>query len=173
MLQVRADVRLEYVPLVQSGQPVEIETASSKETLYGVVLNATSSANIQKNTLEVKVAITDPPPTIRPEMLVTTTFIAPPTENSGEESEESERLLVPRQLVEQGEAGSTVWIVDGDGLARKRGVGLGRAGTADLVEVVSGLNPTDKLISSGRESLQDGDRVTISGEDNSLGLAAR
>ncbi|MBW3598327.1 MAG: HlyD family secretion protein, partial [Planctomycetes bacterium] len=69
MLQVRVDVRLEDVPLVASGQPVTIETASSAEALYGAVLLPTSKANIQKNTLEVKVAIHDPPPTVRPEML--------------------------------------------------------------------------------------------------------
>lgn len=172
-LQVRADVRLEDVPLVQPGQPVQIETASSKVPLLGVVLLPTSSANIQKNTLEVKVTIQDPPPTITPEMLVTATFLAPPPPKSNpDESEEEERLLVPRSLVESAEDSATVWIVDASGIARKRSVELGRAGTADLVEVVQGLAPTDKLISGGREGLNDGDRITITGEDQSLGLTA-
>lgn len=171
-LQVRADVRLEDVPLIQPGQPVQIETASSKEPLKGVVLSATSSANIQKNTLEVKVAIQDPPPTITPEMLVSTTFLAPPQAKSDQdESQEEERILVPRSLVESTGNSATVWIVDASGIARKRSVELGKAGTAELVEVTNGLAPTDKLISGGREALSDGDRITITGEDQSLGLA--
>lgn len=173
MLQVRADVRLEDVPLVQSGQPVQIETASAKEPIQGHVLYATSQANIQKNTLEVKVAITAPPSTIRPEMLVTTTFLAPEQPGTeSEDSEQQERLLVPRQLVESAGDGQLVWIADPSGVARRKSVRLGKAGTEDLVEVVEGLTPTDRLISGGHEGLSDGDRITISGEDGSIGIAA-
>ncbi|MCA9150398.1 MAG: HlyD family efflux transporter periplasmic adaptor subunit, partial [Planctomycetales bacterium] len=76
-LQVRADVRLEDVPLVTPGAPVEIKTASSNHAIEGRVLQSTSSANIQKNTLEVKVELIAPPISVRPEMLVTAAFFAP------------------------------------------------------------------------------------------------
>lgn len=171
MLQVRADVRLEDVPLVQPGQPVEIETASAEKPIAGTVLIPTSSANIQKNTLEVKVAIDAPPPTIRPEMLVTATFLAPPQKSSEEDgSQESERLLIPRQLVQSDEGGSFVWLADGSGRARRQAVELGKAGTEELVEAVQGIRPTDKLISSGLQGLEPGTRVEIVGEDARMGL---
>lgn len=171
-LQVRADVRLEDVPMVVPGQPVRIETASSKEPIDGTVLYPTSAANIQKNTLEVKVAINQPPQTIRPEMLVTATFLAPeqPKPNS-DESEQQERLLVPRTLVQKAGEGHSIWIVDASGFARQRTVRLGQAGTETLVEVVEGLAPTDKLITTPREGLAEGDRVEISSDDPSLGIA--
>ncbi|MBW3540077.1 MAG: HlyD family efflux transporter periplasmic adaptor subunit [Planctomycetes bacterium] len=162
MLQVRADVRLEDVPLVEPGQPVEIETASAKGPLAGRVLYATSSANVQKNRLEVKVALDSPPPTLRPEMLVRATFLAPPTETDpSDASQEQERLLVPRELVDSSGESSTVWVAEPQGLARRRSVRLGRAGTAELIEVTDGLVPTDKLIAGGREGLTDGDRIAI------------
>jgi RND family efflux transporter MFP subunit len=171
MLQVRADVRLEDVPLVQPGQPVEIETASAEKAITGTVLAPTSSANIQKNTLEVKVALDDPPPTIRPEMLVTATFIAPPQASwDGQESENDERLLIPRRLVLSGGGGTSVWIVAADGTARRQAIELGKAGTEELIEVVDGIRPTDKLIASGYQGLEPGTRVTISGEDPALGV---
>jgi len=169
-LQVRADVRLEDVPLVQPGQPVEIETASSMEPLRGTVLTATSAANIQKNTLEVKVAIDSPPASIRPEMLVTATFLAPASTTEQDESNDYERLLVPRQLVETTEEGSTVWIVTPDGLAHRQTITLGKAGTEQLVEVTAGIQPTDRLIASDRQALKPDERVTISGEDVALGI---
>lgn len=173
MLQVRADVRLEDVPLVQPGQPVQIETASAREPIQGHVLYATSQANIQKNTLEVKVAITSPPSTIRPEMLVTTTFLAPELpETKPDGSEEPERLLVPRQLVESSGEGHSIWIADPSGVANRKSVRLGNAGTDDLVEVVEGLTPTDRLITGGREGLNSGDRITITGEDSTIGTTA-
>ena len=171
LLQVRVDVRLEDVPLVQPGQPVEIETASAKEPLQGQVLSATSQANIQKNTLEVKVAITAPPLTIRPEMLVTTTFLAPQQpESESEGPDERERLLVPRQLVESSGGEASVWLADPSGVARRQSVRLGRAATEELVEVVEGVTPTDRLISGGREGLNHGDRITITGEDGAIGM---
>ena len=47
----------------------------------------------------------------------------------------------------------------------------GRAGTEDLVEIVSGLTPTDKLISGGREGLDQGDRISVTAEDAMLGIS--
>ncbi len=169
-LQVRADVRLEDVPLVQPGQPVEIETASSKELIQGIVLLPTSSANVQKNTLEVKVAIDHPPATIRPEMLVTATFLAPPKPSSEkDESQESARLLVPRSLILNEEGTTSIWIVTADQTAEKRAITLGKAGTEELIEVSVGLTPTDKLIASGQQGLDTGMAVTITGEEPGLG----
>jgi RND family efflux transporter MFP subunit len=165
MMQVRADVRLEDVPLVEVGQPVEVQTASWKEPIQGVVLRPTSAANIQKNTLEVKVALTNPPENIRPEMLVTATFLAPPKPESKQASKEQERLLIPRKFVEASSGSSSVWIVDAAGLARRRAIQLGKAGSDELVEVVSGLTPTDKLIASGVDGLEDGDAVQVSSQD--------
>lgn len=167
MLQVRADVRLDDVSQVQPNQPVRIETASVKTPLTGFVLQATSIANIQKNTLEVKVAIQDPPGTIRPEMLVTATFLAPPQiQKSGEVETQSERLLIPKQLLADG--GQSVWIVAPTGVAELRSVRLGQASSNGLVEVLEGLTPTDKIISGGRDGLQMGDRITVTGDDAAL-----
>ena len=106
-------------------------------------------------------------------MLVTATFLAPESPGGDPEESERERLLVPRQLVESGGDGHTVWVADASGTARLKIVRLGRAGTAELVEVLEGLTPTDRLIVGGREGLTDGERITISGEDASIGVAAR
>ena len=173
-LQVRADVRLEDVSLVVPGQPVEIETASSKEKIIGRVLLPTSAANIQKNTLEVKVALDNPPPAIRPEMLVTATFLAPPQVILPSDDEPyKERMLIPRQLVQSEGENHSVWVVDPGGIARRKAITLGNAGTKELVEVVEGISPTDKLISSNQQELESEMRVKIVGEDATIGLSDR
>lgn len=170
MLQVRADVRLENVPLVQPGQPVLVETASSKEPIHGTVLRATSAANVQKNTLEVKIALENPPETVRPEMLVAATFLAPEQAGiSTQVDKKVERILIPRQLVDSTSGSPIVWIITADGRADRRGIQLGQAGTDQLVEAI-GLTPTDNLIVSGRETLQPGQLVIVTGEDQTLGL---
>jgi RND family efflux transporter MFP subunit len=169
-LQVRADVRLEDVPRVRPGQAVMIETPAAPDgPLDGEVLFMTSQADIQKNTLQVKVAIKDAPATIRPDMLVQVTFLAPPTPKAGGPASEVLRLLVPRSLVETAEGGTRVWIADqATGVARLKTIKLGLA-SGDLVEVVEGLNAADRLIAGGREGLRDGARITVTGEESAMG----
>ncbi len=169
-LQVRADVRLEDVPMVTRGQPVEIETASSAEVIRGRVLQATSSANIQKNTLEVKVELIDPPLNVRPEMLVTATFLAPAMEVSANGPPETERMFVPSELIRSSDSGAFVWVVDADNRSRQRSVKLGGESADGLVEVQFGLNVTDKLIASGVEELTENSPVNVTGDDRKMGI---
>ncbi|QDT04989.1 Multidrug resistance protein MdtA precursor [Rubripirellula lacrimiformis] len=169
-LQVRADVRLEDVPMVTRGQPVEIETASSSGVIQGRVLQTTSSANIQKNTLEVKVELIDPPSTVSPEMLVTATFLAPVVESARSEATETERMFVPQQLVQSGDSGAYVWIVDSDERAQQRSVEVGSAGAGGLVEITSGLDVTDKLIAGGVDEVTENGPVKVTGDDQTIGV---
>ncbi|TWT75230.1 efflux RND transporter periplasmic adaptor subunit [Allorhodopirellula solitaria] len=169
-LQVRVDVRLEDVPLVIQGQEVEIETASSKQVIKGRVLQSTSSANIQKNTLEVKVELLNPPVTVSPQMLVTATFLAPLTDQELQQDEATERVFVPSSLVTQGDDGASVWIVDADETAQQRRIEIGSESPDGLVEIKSGLQVTDKIISSGRDRLEQGTAVEVTGDDATMGI---
>jgi HlyD family secretion protein len=171
-LQARVDVRLDDVGKVTPGQKVQVETAALPgRSLAGHVLTATSRADIQKNTLSVKVAVAEPPPTLKPDMLCQVTFLAPPRPATpAKEGAEPCRLLVPKQLVESSSEGSRVWVADlPGGRARLRPVRTGLT-AGDLVEVVSGLDATARLIVGGKDGLKDGDRVTVVGEDETLGI---
>lgn len=142
---------------------MRIVTASVKTPLEGVVLQATSIANIQKNTLEVKVPIKNPPATIRPEMLVTATFLAPAKSTSNSEQKSaSERIMIRKDLVASADGGSFVWVAAFDNTAQRRTVRLGRTGENGFVEVAEGLSPTDKLIVDGRDGLDIGQRIAVS-----------
>jgi RND family efflux transporter MFP subunit len=170
-LQVRADVRLEDVPHVLIGQSVQIETPAAKGALTGNVVAVTSLADIQKNTLQVKAAIDNPPPVIKPDMLVQVTFLAPPqaTPAAGE-GEVALRIGVPIELVEGSGDEANVWVADlAAGVARQRKIALGRPISRELVEVTSGLAIGDRLIVTGRESLRDGSRIRVVRADAAMG----
>lgn len=170
-LQVRADVRLEDVARIVPGAPVEIETPAAKGRLRGRVLLPTSSANVQKNTLEVKVELLDPPETVSPEMLVKASFLAPEVPGAAEEpTTQTEQLYVPRSLVTISVDQSTVWIVDGAQQARRTLITTGESTADGLIQVLSGLQVTDRVISTGAEQLTDGARVQIRSEDQTLGM---
>ncbi len=168
-LQVRVDVRFEDIPKVTLRQPVQIDNPALSSPLTGEVLFVGSEADIQKNTLEVKVAIPNPPPVFRPEMLVDVTFLAPVQPERGDEATEEWKLYVPRQLVRDGDDGSYLWVADqSEGVARKKSVETESAGRSGLVEVRNGLNSTSRLIVGGIEDLYDGQRIKVTREDTSL-----
>ena len=175
-MQVRVDVRFEDLPRVGRDQPVQVKSPAWPEALSGRVLFLTSFANVQKNTLAVKVALDAPPSVLKPEMLVDVTFLAPetPKQAPGDGSQlptEEYRLFLPRSVVETGAEGSFVWVADlAQRVARRQPVELGAIQTPTLVEITKGLTAASRIIAGGRESLHDGDRIEVQGEDAQLGM---
>jgi RND family efflux transporter MFP subunit len=164
-LQVRARVYLDDVPKVQLGQRVQIDTPAAGKQLTGEVLAITSLADVQTNSLQVKVTIDDPPDRVKPEMLVSVTFLAPKSDAADASESQKMRVFVPRSLVDTSPHGNAVWVADlSAGVARHKPVRLGSELPGGLVEV-EGLTPGDKLIVGGREALTDGARIRVTGED--------
>jgi len=166
-LQVRVDVRFEDIPKVSLLQPVRIDNPALEEPIMGSVLFVSSEADIQKNTLQVKVGIEVPPDFFKPEMLVDVTFLAPKIKNARKlETKQEMRLYLPGQFIGQGEGGPFVWLADQSaGVARRISITRGSDGNGGLVEIKSGLDIGSRVITSGADGLKDGDRIKIVGED--------
>lgn len=169
-LQVRVDVRFEDLPQTALGQPVKIESPALVEAIVGRVLFPTSFADIQKNTLSVKVAIDEPPELLKPEMLVDVTFLSSgSSDTSKEEPNTLLRIFIPRRLITTDDSGAaSVWIADlAKGVAHRQSVEVRETGSESLVEVASGLTPASRLITSGQIGLNDGDRIHVTKTETS------
>ncbi len=165
MLQVRVDVRFEDLPRIQLGQSVTIGSPAVSSSMEGEVLFLSSEADIQKNTLEVKVAITTPPAVLKPEMLVDVTFLAASSERGIAKPSDRLRLLIPERLVQSTDGKSFVWIAhQSTGVAVRTEIELGPAANDGLVEVTNGLTAASRLVASGHEKLRDGQRIRVTGE---------
>ena len=163
-LQVRVDVRFADVPDVSLGQIVTITNQASEQTIEGRVLFISSEADIQKNTLQIKVRMDDPPEVFKPEMLVDVAFLAAP-EKEQDQARQVERLFVPSEYVRSGESGSFVWVADqSEGIARRVSVTLGKELATGLVEVQGAFNAVDKIIAQSQQTLSEGCRIHITGE---------
>jgi RND family efflux transporter MFP subunit len=170
-LQVRVEVPVTKFQHVRHGQPVEVEVEDvlPGKVLTGTVLYDTRLANVARNSVPVKVSLPDnPPEQLRPEMIASVRFKAPPRKDAPR-AESVRRTVVPRRLlVTEGEQ-VRVWVVDAvTGRAEQRAIELApgeRNRTGESVEVVSGLQPTDKLIATGLEQLKPGLRVQVVGEE--------
>lgn len=166
-LQVRVDVPLADAARVGVGQKARIVVEVLPDrTFEGVVTRVVHQADIQKNTLQVKVAVADPVPDLKPEMLARVQFVGAATAPAGDAPRTAERVFAPEGLLAASGSGrATAWIVDkGRGVAERREVSLGGARQDGWVEVVSGLLPGDVLIDDPPAGLAQGDSVHIVGE---------
>jgi HlyD family secretion protein len=167
MLQIRVDVRFEDIPKVSLGQRVLINNPALHEPLSGSVLFVSSEANIQKNTLQVKVGIDAPSAIFKPEMLVEVTFLSPKPAEPAADAEQVARLYLPQQLVLKDESGPFVWLADqSGGVVRKTPVVTGPAAAGGLVEISRGLSMGSRVVARGHENLTDGSRIRVVSEDS-------
>lgn len=166
-LRVRVDVPQSDIAKLAVGGRAEIMIdGRAGKPYHGEIVRVVEKADIQKVTLQVHVRIEDNDGKLRPEMLAQTRFLARPADgsgatDSGPEARTSDVVEVPARVVDEGRR---LWIVGGvDGRARARAVELG-AQTGEWVEVLSGLNLSDKVIDRGREDLREGDLVRAEGQ---------
>jgi len=171
MLQIRVDVRFEDIPKVSLSQPVQINNPALSQPVTGKVLYISSEADIQKNTLQVKVEIGSLSPLLKPEMLVDVTFLAPALQADASGDQEETRIYIPKKRIEQNELGqSFVWLADqSNSTARRQLIEIESNPSGPLVQVKQGLNLTSHLISSSTESLTPGTRIQITGESDQEG----
>ncbi|QDU77488.1 Cobalt-zinc-cadmium resistance protein CzcB [Bremerella volcania] len=161
-LQVRVDVRFENIPQVSLNQQVTINNPALDQPMVGHVLFISSEADIQKNTLQVKVALPNPPEYFKPEMLVDVTFLAPKLEQQGDASEEEMRIYIPSEMVLNENGQTFAWVADqAAGKARKKSITVVANPSSPMSEVLSGLNLGDRLIFNPPMDLQDDTRIEV------------
>jgi len=163
-LQVRVDVPLADAAVVSVEQEAQVVVdVLPDRTFKGRVTRVVNEADVQKNTLQFKVAITDPEPRLRPEMLARVRILVPARVDAAEGPRQG--LFVPAELVQGGEKESVVMIVDRAGnRAQRRTVTLGESDADGWVEVTAGLHTGDRLLSADAMHLKDGARVRVTGE---------
>jgi len=165
-IQLRVDVPLAEVAKVGVGQSVEVAVEVLPDKVFaGTVTRVMHEANIQKNTLEVKVAIADPAPELRPEMLARARFLS---KSEAPTDRQRQGMFAPASVFRSGGGTVTTWVLkdyDGDrGVARMRTVTLGNRQTDGWVEVLEGLQPADRVITQSSSELKENKRVRVIGE---------
>ena len=82
-------------------------------------------------------------------------------------------LFVLRQLIEEDDQGSFVWLADQSrGVAKKAHVEIVSGMSNGLVQVTGGIAEGSRVISVGKEGIRDGDRIQVTGEDETLGTGS-
>lgn len=166
-LQVRIDVPLAEASKLAVGQMVRLRSGLlADQVFFGEVTRIAGEADLQRNTLQVKVRIVDPDPRLRPEMLCRAEFLAPRTSPESEGGDASVprgglSLFVPETALAAMEGNrATVWRIDESGDRVVAGeVVLGEERRETYRLVIEGLRPGDRVVVDPPADLENGERV--------------
>lgn len=160
-IQVRVDVRQSDLAKVKLGQKVKVMTDAQRNKPYqGTVIRIDPQANLAKDTIQVKIQITNPDDFLHPEMTAAVNF--EPT-NSAEliapATQKSPRILIPRSAVILEGDKQYVFVVR-NSKASKTAVIIGGL-VMDKIEITSGLTRGERVIINNLDKLSDGEEITI------------
>jgi RND family efflux transporter MFP subunit len=139
------------VARVRPGMPARIRhQAGAADAISGQVVRLAPTLDTATRTLRAEVEVANPDGRLRPGMFVEVTVVAERREDVP---------VVPRDAVTEREGTKVVFVLDGQKVARRSVVpGLGDDVT---VEIREGLEPGERIVVRGLETLTDGARVRV------------
>ena len=159
-LEVEVDVNEAYIARIQNGQQARITLDAYPDTAFrGAVRQVVPTADRQRATVQVKVAIVDRDPRILTEMGAKVEFLAPPrpAQVGAAQPVERPRIIVPAEAVRNANGHDVVWIVR-DGRLQSRDVDAGPV-SGNFREIRAGLSGGEQLLVGGIETPKEGQRV--------------
>jgi RND family efflux transporter MFP subunit len=159
-LEVEVDVNEAYIARIRNGQSSRITLDAYPDTSFaGRVRQVVPTADRQKATVQVKVAILDRDPRILPEMGAKVEF----ADGDGGDAAVAapRRVLIPGAAIVQGSDGARVWVV-ANGRAASRSVMPGPV-RGEQMEIRSGLTGGESVILAAPAAIKEGARVRVRG----------
>jgi RND family efflux transporter MFP subunit len=137
---------------VKLGQDVLITNYTLPEdTLKGKVTELSPAISTETRTFSGKIEINNPELKLRPGMFVKCDIIT---------ARKDSAIVIPKDIIMTGGRGKYVFVVGRNSAADDRWITTGIE-NQDYVEVVEGLQPNDRLIIKGFETLRDDSKVKI------------
>ena len=161
-LEVEVDVNEAYIARISGGQQARITLDAYPDTAFrGAVRQVVPTADRQRATVQVKVAIVDRDPRILTEMGAKVEFLEPPRAARAGSADivQRSRIMVPAAAVRAEEGRSVVWIIR-DGRLQRRDVDAGPV-SGSFREIRSGLSGGEQVLVGGVETPREGQRVKV------------
>ncbi|AHG93528.1 efflux transporter, RND family, MFP subunit (plasmid) [Gemmatirosa kalamazoonensis] len=164
-LEVEVDVNEAYIARIAGGRPARITLDAYPDTSFrGRVRQVVPTADRQRATVQVKVAIDDRDPRILPEMGAKVDFLAPAeSSTSGAVAMNGgaarTTLRLPAAAVKTDGGATVVWLVR-DGRLVRRAVQTGPV-SGGYLEVRSGLSGGEQVLVGGVDAPAEGMRVKV------------
>ncbi|MGE5243147.1 MAG: efflux RND transporter periplasmic adaptor subunit [Betaproteobacteria bacterium] len=155
-LEIEVDVNESYINRVRPAQAVEATLDAYPDwRIPAHVIAIIPSADRQKATVKVRIGFDRLDPRMLPDMGVKVSFLR--EEQTGEQA--AVRVLMPKTAARTVDGRTVVFVLHDDRVER-RAVRLGGE-SGDRVEVLSGLQAGERVVTEGPASLKDGDKVSV------------
>jgi RND family efflux transporter MFP subunit len=155
-LRVYVNVPQSYAHLVKPGQEVLVTQQELRgQNFKGEIVRTAGAIDAQTRTMQVEVMLANKAGKLLPGAYVQ---VALPLEGTG-------ALTVPTNVLLFRGEGPRVAVVGPDGKVQLRAVKLGR-NFGQVIELLDGAGPNDKLVLNPADSLNDGDVVSIAQSQN-------
>jgi HlyD family secretion protein len=161
-LQVRVDVPLAEAGKLIVDQPAHIFTAMLPgQNFTGRVTRIVGMADLQRNTLQAKVAIDAPDARLRPDVLCRVEFMSARSPSaSGPTTTGRYALWIPTGALQSDAPEQPVWVVDPlTQTATQRIIKLSTTTRTGFRKVTDGLRANEVVVLSGQAALSEGARV--------------
>ncbi len=162
-LQVRVDVPLSDAGRLFPGMSARVVTAAlAGQTFAGHITRITGEADITRNTLQVKVALEEPDPALRPEMLCRVEFFESPA-GGVRTAGRGRQVWLPEEALGDGSEGMvTVWVVDPvNETVSPREIEVGAARRNGFRVIHNGLRAGEQVVVDDNGRLRPGSLVTV------------
>jgi len=168
-LQARIDVPLTEAAALSVNQSVTMTSdLLPNQTFRGTVTRITGKADIQRNTLQVKVAIENPDQRLRPGMLIRGKFYpqstpSDPTVSNNPTTNNRLALFVPTTaLIDKNNNEAKLWTMTPNKTAILKTVTISNLIRDTHTQVTKGIRSGENVILPPHHNLKEGSRLTVS-----------
>lgn len=149
LLRLRVPVPEEDVQYVHLGDQLQIRVDAIGRSFTGKIVRFTRNVNFETRTMETEVDVDNKDLSIAPGMYANTMLQLAHVENV---------VTIPVEAVVLNDQQPTVFALDNSNRIHVRNVRIGLQGSR-LAEVISGLQPGDRVLIGGQEKYADGEEV--------------
>jgi RND family efflux transporter MFP subunit len=150
VLKIKADVPESYVSSINQGDNVKVVVPDANDSLMAKVTFAAKVIDQASRSFGIEIKLPQRK-TLRPNMTAVIKIADYTRKNS---------IVIPLNAVQRSESGNYVFVANNN-TAKKKIVKLGATSGAQI-EILSGLDSGDKLITLGASEIEDGDKIKIS-----------
>lgn len=155
-MYITAAVPESYLGSIKKGTEVMVEIAATGTQFKSEIEQVGNFINPNNRTFEIKIAVPNDKELVKPNLIATVKLNDYTSEDA---------VIIPEGVIQKNAAGESVVYVlksknDGTGIAEKRILETGKI-YDDHVEVLSGLQPGELLITEGAKNISEGEEVKI------------
>jgi membrane fusion protein (multidrug efflux system) len=150
-VQVEAEVPENYISKFKVGDKVQVYFQSLDVSRTASIRAVSQILNPGNRTFKVEVDLPNGDKILKPYLLATVKL---------KEYESKNQLIIPTKLIQEGNQGSYIFVIDKDNVVQRAWITIGQAYNGET-EIISGLEGTENIVDLGFRNIHEGQEVKV------------